>query len=108
MERALVSVTIFVTLFCAGVVLGELANRDVLFQGQDLRLYELYETTSWPFLEDCYNSHNAYRRLRDVPEIKLNRTVSIPSNQSESEYNVTGLAGRLCSTQSINLRMVRW
>lgn len=73
MERAIVP-AIFVTIF--GVALGQLADRDVLFQGQDLRLYELYETTSWPFLEDCYNAHNAYRRLRDVPEIKLNRTVS--------------------------------
>lgn len=76
---SLLSVVTILATFLASTIIatGDLSlNRDVLFQGQDLRLYELYETTSWPFLEDCYNSHNAYRRIRDVQELKMNRTVS--------------------------------
>ena len=78
MTRTLLSfgVLILSILIVLRTVQAEQIGRDALFQGQDLRLYELYETTSWPFLEDCYNSHNAYRRLRDVQELRMNRTVS--------------------------------
>lgn len=69
----------FLTILSLFLVTGfaeQSTDRGFFFQGQDLRLYELYETTSWPFLEDCYNSHNAYRRMRDTQELKMNRTVS--------------------------------
>jgi len=46
-----------------------------LVQGQDLRLNELHETTSWPFLEDCYNAHNEYRRQHGVGDLRFNRTL---------------------------------
>ncbi|KAI1294151.1 Ectin [Halotydeus destructor] len=50
-------------------------SRPPMVQGQGLRLVELHETTTWPFLEDCHNGHNGYRQLHGVPELKLNRTL---------------------------------
>lgn len=58
----------------ASTVLRENGNLP-LVQGQDLRLHELHETTSWPFLEDVYNSHNGYRLRHGVGELRLNRTL---------------------------------
>jgi len=46
-----------------------------LTQGQDLRLVELHETTTWPFLVDCYRSHNGYRENHGVSSLRLNRTL---------------------------------
>lgn len=42
----------------------------------NLRMHQIYETTTWDLLEDMYLYHNAIRYYYDTKGLKFNRTVS--------------------------------
>lgn len=71
-------ITLFGVLFLATLAAAKSDYPGEIFgsnEGYALRLNEISETTSWPFLEDCHLTHYLVRNRHNASELRLNRTV---------------------------------